>query len=264
MYHCGVMNEYDVSFGPGTEVVVDGKSKPPPSLLPSVPPSLLPSVPPSLLQSVVQSPDYIKVQPGDSVTLSCSFNTSHCAKDHISVIWKKRNSTSKIISWGNGTKNIVCENQMSTGGTSCVTDLTMIWMDLSSAGDETYLCEVTACGHTLQGRGTKVHLYNGEPCTKGSFDVFSLSPTAIALMGLNIAFGVSVLVLVLVLVVCSNHRKQDPDIGRGANQDIKGEDEIMYARVNVGPIRATEETPDEEASLYSQVKIRPKDTTSHK
>uniref|UniRef100_A0A3B4ARI3 Ig-like domain-containing protein n=1 Tax=Periophthalmus magnuspinnatus TaxID=409849 RepID=A0A3B4ARI3_9GOBI len=64
-YYCGIINTQDVLFGSGTVLELEGESKP--------------------MQSVLQSPDYIKVQPGDSVTLSCSFNTSHCPQDHTSL-----------------------------------------------------------------------------------------------------------------------------------------------------------------------------------
>ncbi|XP_055012204.1 T cell receptor alpha chain MC.7.G5-like [Boleophthalmus pectinirostris] len=228
-YYCGVMNEYDVNFGPGTVVVVEGKSRPPPSVLQTV----LPSV-----QSVVQSPDYIRVQPGDSVTLSCWFNTSLCTKDHISVQWKKKSSTSGTMSWSNGTKNIICENQVNTGETSCVH--TQTWSDLSSAEGEMFVCVVTACGHTLQGRGTKIQPHDTDSCIEGSSVVFCLRPTVLAVIGLST--GLAVPLLGLVCVLCRNHQKQEPDTGRGVHQDNQAEDGIIYARVNVSPSRGSRET----------------------
>ncbi|XP_055012190.1 uncharacterized protein LOC110170122 [Boleophthalmus pectinirostris] len=220
-YYCGVMNEHDVNFESGTVVVVEGKSRPPPSVL-----------------SVLQSPDYIRVQPEDSVTLSCWFNTSLCTKDHISVQWKKKISSSETMSWSNGTKNIICEKQVNTGETSCVH--TQTWSDLSSAEDEMFVCVVTACGHTLQGRGTKIQPHDTDSCIEGSSVVFCLRPTVLAVIGLST--GLAVPLLGLVCVLCRNHQKQEPDTGRGVHQDNQAEDGIIYARVNVGPSRGSRET----------------------
>uniref|UniRef100_A0A3B4AXI9 Ig-like domain-containing protein n=1 Tax=Periophthalmus magnuspinnatus TaxID=409849 RepID=A0A3B4AXI9_9GOBI len=170
-YYCGVINEYDVSFGPGTEVVVEGKSKPTPSPL----------------QSVVQSPDYIRVQPNESVTLNCSFHISLCTKDHVSVRWKKKSFTSEILSWSNGTNNIVCEDKLKIGETSCVHKLTLTWKEFSSAEDETYFCVVTACGLTLQGTGTRIYLHN--------ITTYSFYPNATALIWSYTVVGLVVFVL---------------------------------------------------------------------
>lgn len=135
-YYCGVMNFYDVNFGSGTVLVIKGDSRP--------------------MESVVQRPDNITVQPGDSVTLSCSFITSHCPEEHISGIWLKSGFTSEIISWINGNERVTCESRAHSGETTCVHNFTM--KALSSADDGTYLCVVTSCGQTLFGNGTRLHL----------------------------------------------------------------------------------------------------------
>ncbi|KAK7904653.1 hypothetical protein WMY93_017260 [Mugilogobius chulae] len=192
IYFCGVINEHDVDFGQGTEVVVKEKSKP------------------ASLQTVVQSPDYISVQPGDSVTLRCSFNTSNCPQDHIGVTWKRNSSASDIISQIYGTKKIHCESRSNTGEASCVHNLTM---SVSSADNGTFFCVVFACGNTLSGSGTKIQLYNIDDCINDSSDV---SPTVIGLTVSNIVFGVSL--LVLLWVVFSILRKQDDD--DGSKQDM--------------------------------------------
>ncbi|KAK7904655.1 hypothetical protein WMY93_017262 [Mugilogobius chulae] len=225
-YFCGVIKEKEVVFAPGTEVVVQGKSK----------------SPASLLQTVVQSPDYISVQPGDSVTLKCSFITSNCPQDHISVTWKKHSET---ISQ-NRSKKINCDGRANTGEASFVHNLTMT---VSSADDGTYLCVVFACGHILLGSGSKIHLK--DDCIKESSDVFDLSPKVFALTLLNIVLGVTV--LVLLCVVCNNLQKQDSvDIRDESNQNIQAEDGVIYAKVNIRPSRAARERPFEETVLYSQ------------
>ncbi|XP_055012612.1 uncharacterized protein LOC129409837 [Boleophthalmus pectinirostris] len=246
-YYCGVINEYDVTFGPGTVVVVEGKSRPPPSLLPSVPPLLLPSVPPSLLPSVLQSPDYIRVQPGDSVTLSCSFNTSLCPQEHTSFQWKKKSSTSEIILWSSGTKNIICENQVSTGETSCVHNLTLNWKDLSSAEDETYVCVVTACGHTLQGTGTRIYLHN--------IITYSFSPNVMAVIGSNIVVGLVVFVLLWGIWRSSNKSEVDSYDRRSSdNSEFQDDDTLTCAEESlVSSCRLTTMKHRRDPDIYSQV-----------
>uniref|UniRef100_A0A3B4AGI6 Ig-like domain-containing protein n=1 Tax=Periophthalmus magnuspinnatus TaxID=409849 RepID=A0A3B4AGI6_9GOBI len=132
-YYCGILNSFNVSFGSGTVLELEGESKP--------------------MQSVLQSPDYIKVQPGDSVTLNCSFNTSHCPQDHTSVTWVK-SSASEMISWNN-INEIVCDRK-NTEESGCVHNMTL--SNITSSADGTYLCVVTACGHMQTGTGTKIHV----------------------------------------------------------------------------------------------------------
>ncbi|XP_055012591.1 uncharacterized protein LOC129409829 [Boleophthalmus pectinirostris] len=227
-YYCGVIDEYGVSFEPGTEVVVvEGKSSLPPSL-----------------QSVVQSPDYIRVQPGDSVTLSCWFNTSLCTKEHISVQWKKKSSTSEIISWSNETKNIICENQVNTGETSYVHNLTLTWKDLSSAEDETYVCVVTACGHTLQGRGTRIYLQN---------ITHSFSPNVMAVIGSNIVVGLVVFVLLWGIWRSSNKSEMDT-YGHRSSYNSRDDDTLAYtAGSSVASSQLTPMKHRRDPDIYSQV-----------
>uniref|UniRef100_A0A3B4BH55 Ig-like domain-containing protein n=1 Tax=Periophthalmus magnuspinnatus TaxID=409849 RepID=A0A3B4BH55_9GOBI len=143
-YYCGInKNAHYLDFSAGTVVVVEGESR--------------------SMQSVVQSPDYIKVQPGDSVTLNCSFNTNLCPKENTSLTWIKSDSASQMASWNTGIMSTSCEKR-DTGETSCVSNLPLIWKDISSAEDETYFC--------------------------------SLSPAGVVLIVVSVAFAVTVLVLV--------------------------------------------------------------------
>uniref|UniRef100_A0A8C6SV57 Ig-like domain-containing protein n=1 Tax=Neogobius melanostomus TaxID=47308 RepID=A0A8C6SV57_9GOBI len=170
-YYCGIFKSRDVVFGSGTVLEIEGESEP--------------------VQSVLQSPEYIRAQPGDSVTLSCSFTSSQHQQEHTRVMWVKTGSDSQIISLKYGKENIFCED---TEEASCVHNLTL--KDISSAEDGTYLCVVTACGDTLIGNATTIHV-------NGPFD---LSTTVIALTVSNVVLGMAVVVLVWVL--CNYHRKQ--------------------------------------------------------
>ncbi|KAK7904654.1 hypothetical protein WMY93_017261 [Mugilogobius chulae] len=183
-YYCGVMNEYDVSFAPPTEVVVEDKDKPPDSLL----------------QTVIQSPDCISVQPGDSVTLKCSFNTSNCPQDQTSVIWKNKNATSESISWSNRTKPIYCESGGNIGEASCVHNLTLTWKDVSSDEDQTYFCAVTAY-----------------EC-----------PNAVALIGSSLVVGLVISVLLWGIWRTSIKTELDSCVGRSSHNN-KNDDTLTRA-----------------------------------
>uniref|UniRef100_A0A8C6WJH0 Ig-like domain-containing protein n=1 Tax=Neogobius melanostomus TaxID=47308 RepID=A0A8C6WJH0_9GOBI len=163
-YYCGIFKSRDVVFGSGTVLEIEGESEP--------------------VQSVLQSPEYIRAQPGDSVTLSCSFTSSQHQQEHTRVMWVKTGSDSQIISLKYGKENIFCED---TEEASCVHNLTL--KDISSAEDGTYLCVVTACGDTLIGNATTIHV-------NGPFD---LSTTVIALTVSNVVLGMAVVVLVWVV-----------------------------------------------------------------
>ncbi|KAJ0006334.1 hypothetical protein NQD34_013607 [Periophthalmus magnuspinnatus] len=165
-YYCGTNKDEYLDFSAGTVVVVEGESR--------------------SMQSVVQSPDYIKVQPGDSVTLSCSFNTNLCPKENPSITWIKSGSASQMASWNTGIMSTSCEKR-DTGEISCVSNLPLIWKDISSAEDETYFCVVTVCGHMLLGTGTRI---------KHGNDPQSLSLAGVVLTVVCVAFAVTVLVLV--------------------------------------------------------------------
>ncbi|XP_055085224.1 uncharacterized protein LOC129457145 [Periophthalmus magnuspinnatus] len=161
-YYCGIINSH-VLFGSGTVLELEGESKP--------------------MQSVLQSPDYIKVQPGDSVTLSCSFNVSLCS-EQTSVTWLKSALTTEIIAQTSGNKNKFCGN---AGEMACVHNLTL--NDVTSTQDGTYLCVVSACGHSLT--GTRIQVYGSDVS-----ELSDISPTVIILSVLNVVFCAAVVVLV--------------------------------------------------------------------
>lgn len=96
--------------------------------------------------SVVQQPEYKAVDPGDSVTLSCSVHTDHCAAEHTRVMWLKTSDRSppELIY----SKNNSC-HRMVDGETTCL-------YEHSCDHSATFYCVVTSCGQMLIGNGTRI------------------------------------------------------------------------------------------------------------
>uniref|UniRef100_A0A3Q3E441 Ig-like domain-containing protein n=1 Tax=Labrus bergylta TaxID=56723 RepID=A0A3Q3E441_9LABR len=161
-YFCGVLYLNDVRFGSGTFLMLKGANM--------------------ISDSIVQQPGSQTVQLGDSVTLSCSVNTGHCAGEHTGVMWLK-NSGAQIIS-SSGYKNHSCDRTES-GQTTCV--YTLLMRNIRYDDEGMYYCDVTLCGHMLSGNGTRININNTKPV--------ALSPAVIALILSNIALGIVTLVL---------------------------------------------------------------------
>lgn len=108
--------------------------------------------------SVVQQPESQSVQPGGSVTLSCSAHTGHCAAEHTSVMWLKNSlhSAPQMI-YSSGNKNRSCQGTES-GQTTCVYNL--LKRNLSSDDAGTYYCAVTSCGQITFGNGTRINVHS--------------------------------------------------------------------------------------------------------
>lgn len=137
-YYCGVMNLNEIQFGQGTYLMIKGAKM--------------------ISDSVVQQPESQSVQPGDSVTLSCSVLTGHCAAEHVSVMWLKTSdhSAPEMI-YSSGNKNDICQRTES-GETTCVSNLLM--RNLSSDDAGAYCCVVTLCGQILFGNGTRINIHS--------------------------------------------------------------------------------------------------------
>ncbi|XP_055012203.1 uncharacterized protein LOC129409711 [Boleophthalmus pectinirostris] len=218
-YYCGIYKNDYIDFRAGTVVVVEGESRSRPSVL--------------------QSPDYIRVQPGDSVTLSCSFNTSLCPEEDTSVTWAKSTSASQMSSWNPRITTMFCEKS-DIGETSCVHKVTLTWKDFSSAGVGTYVCVVTVCGHTLLGTGTRIKQGNEE----------RVSPAAVVLILVCVAFAVTVLLL---LRLIRKNKTQTTEVERDTHrspEDYEAEESHTYAQVNRRPAQAPAEL-----LTYSVVRI---------
>ncbi|XP_056298671.1 uncharacterized protein LOC130211728 isoform X1 [Pseudoliparis swirei] len=95
------------------------------------------------------------IQPGGSVTLSCTVHTGTCDGEH-SVYWFKDSEESHPgLIYTHGGRNDQCERKASTQKThTCVYNLPMKSLNRSDAG--TYYCAVASCGHMLFGDGTKL------------------------------------------------------------------------------------------------------------
>uniref|UniRef100_A0A3B4V798 Immunoglobulin kappa light chain-like n=1 Tax=Seriola dumerili TaxID=41447 RepID=A0A3B4V798_SERDU len=94
------------------------------------------------------------IQPGGSVTLSCTVHTGTCDGEH-SVYWFKDSEESHPgLIYTHGDRNDQCEKKPETQTQTCVYNLPMQSLNLSHAG--TYYCAVASCGHILFGNGTEL------------------------------------------------------------------------------------------------------------
>uniref|UniRef100_A0AAV2J9J0 Uncharacterized protein n=1 Tax=Knipowitschia caucasica TaxID=637954 RepID=A0AAV2J9J0_KNICA len=122
----------------------------------------------------------------------------------------------------------------------------LLWSQYVKSREEgTYLCVVSACGHTLT--GTRIHV-NGE-------ELLGLSPAVIVLTVLNIVLCSAV--VVLVRMVCSLRKNQlkEVDSGLGPTHREQAEDEVTYAGVKVVP-RSASVSQRLDPVVYSEVKKR--------
>ncbi|XP_041635637.1 uncharacterized protein LOC121504691 [Cheilinus undulatus] len=113
------------------------------------------------------------IQPGGSVTLSCTVHTGTCDGEH-SVYWFRNSEEAHPgLIYTHGGRNDQCERNPHSHTHTCVYNLNMRSLNLSHAG--TYYCAVVSCGHILFGNGTKLDFKDD----KGSLVVYILS-TALA------------------------------------------------------------------------------------
>ncbi|XP_023252411.1 immunoglobulin kappa light chain-like [Seriola lalandi dorsalis] len=105
-------------------------------------------------QALVHQSGSETIQPGGSVTLSCTVHTGTCDGEH-SVYWFKDSEDSHPgLIYTHGDRNDQCERKSETQTQTCVYNLPMQRLNLSHAG--TYYCAVASCGHILFGDGTKL------------------------------------------------------------------------------------------------------------
>uniref|UniRef100_A0A667ZA89 Ig-like domain-containing protein n=1 Tax=Myripristis murdjan TaxID=586833 RepID=A0A667ZA89_9TELE len=196
------------------------------------------------MMSVITQPESESVQPGDSVTLSCSVHTADCGGEDTSVFWLKSSESSgpEIISRGN--KSQSCKNTESgSPETSCVYKLPK--QNLSSDDAGTYYCVVASCGETLFGNGTKLYI-KGNSTTPSD-----LKTTVIVLALSNVVLGIATLVLVW------ERCKTRTESIRSSEGNQTG-DEVNYTAVTIAPRSSSSRTAvvkhSRDAVLYSEVR----------
>ncbi|XP_062240213.1 uncharacterized protein LOC133950061 [Platichthys flesus] len=105
----------------------------------------------SNIQALVHQTE--SIQPGGSVTLSCTVRTGTCDGEH-SVYWFKNSEEPQPgLIYTQRDRNDQCERKPDNQ-THCVYNLSMERLNRSHAG--TYYCAVAACGHIVFGDGTKL------------------------------------------------------------------------------------------------------------
>ncbi|XP_034712727.1 uncharacterized protein LOC117934816 [Etheostoma cragini] len=135
-YYCASSEAIVLDFKNGTIINVEGSGL---------------KVPATVHQSASES-----IQPGGSVTLTCTVLTGTCDGEH-SVYWFKKSEESQPgLIYTHGGRTDQCEMKHNTQPHTCVYKLPMKSLNLSHA--ETYYCAVASCGHILFGDGTKLEL----------------------------------------------------------------------------------------------------------
>ncbi|XP_060951840.1 uncharacterized protein LOC133028821 [Limanda limanda] len=131
-YYCLQSRSYVYEFMEGVTVSVKGSG--------------------SNIQAVVHQSE--SIQPGGSVTLSCTVHTGTCDGEH-SVYWFKNSEEPQPgLIYTHGDRNDQCLRKPDTQTHTCVYNLSMERLNRSQAG--TYYCAVAACGHIVFGDGTKL------------------------------------------------------------------------------------------------------------
>ncbi|XP_068570014.1 signal-regulatory protein beta-2-like isoform X1 [Cebidichthys violaceus] len=199
-YFCGVLQFKDIQFGTGTFLMLKGANV--------------------MSDSGVHQPESKSVQPGDSVSLSCSVQTGRCAAEHTSVTWLKTHHSAPKMIYSSGEKT--CQSE----GTTCL--YSHLMRNLSSDDAGTYFCFVTSCGQTLFGNGTRINIHNNA-VTKPA----ELSPAVIALMLSNIILGI--VTLILIWTLCKSRRKYSSEATDGSSEGHQTGDALIYAPVCLAP-----------------------------
>ncbi|XP_044196619.1 signal-regulatory protein beta-2-like [Thunnus albacares] len=210
-YYCGVMNLNDVQFGPGTFLMLKGAKM--------------------ISDSVVQQAESQSVQPGHSVTLSCSVHTDRCAAEHTRVLWLKNSdySAPEMI-YSSGNKNDTCQStETGSGEATCVYNLLM--RNLSSDDAGIYYCAVTSCGEVLFGNGTRININRDTAITKPA----ELSPTVIVLLLSNVSLGI--VTFILIWALCRSRRKDPTEANDGSSEGNQISQAVIYASVSAAPRR---------------------------
>uniref|UniRef100_A0A3B4V5Y6 Uncharacterized LOC111226892 n=1 Tax=Seriola dumerili TaxID=41447 RepID=A0A3B4V5Y6_SERDU len=191
-YYCVRSNLYEFEFCDGTTVTVQDSSL--------------------NVQAWVHQSGSETIQPGGSVTLSCTVHTGTCDGEHSVYCFKDSEESLPGLIYTHGDRNDQCERKSNTQPHTCDYNLPMQSLNRSHAG--TYYCAVASCGHILFGNGTKLDFENEDSL------VYLLSG----------ALGFSTILIVLlafsVCVIKSSVRFSDPS--KNNAEGSQNEDDIYY------------------------------------
>uniref|UniRef100_A0A674EE86 Uncharacterized LOC115194316 n=1 Tax=Salmo trutta TaxID=8032 RepID=A0A674EE86_SALTR len=141
-YYCGAMLVGKVKFGKGTVLIVKGSE--------------------SNCMYVLQQPVSESVQPGDSVTLSCTIHTETCAGEH-SVYWFRHGSGESCpgIIYTQRDRSDQCQKSPEAGSNTKRFVYNFPKRNLSLFDTGTYYCAVASFGEILFRNGTKLDVDYG-------------------------------------------------------------------------------------------------------
>ncbi|XP_060951292.1 uncharacterized protein LOC133028113 [Limanda limanda] len=201
----------------------------------------------SNIQALVHQSE--SIQPGGSVTLSCTVHTGTCDGEH-GVYWFKNSEEPQPgLIYTHGDRNDQCERKPDTQTNTCVYNLSIERLNRSHAG--TYYCAVAACGHIVFGDGTKLEFDD-----EVNWLVYFLSGA--------LGFTISLLLAVFLYKInkrrcwrCSESRTQPSSPSTTSAEGNQHADDLHYAAVNVNVAsrsrRQRDNTNDE--CVYSSVKL---------
>uniref|UniRef100_A0A3Q3GZG7 Ig-like domain-containing protein n=1 Tax=Labrus bergylta TaxID=56723 RepID=A0A3Q3GZG7_9LABR len=161
------------------------------------------------------------IEPGGSVTLSCTVHPGTCDGEH-SVYWFKNSHPGFIYTHGG--KNDQCVRKANSQTNTCTYNLPMKNLNISNTG--TYYCAVASCGHILFGNGTKLDSGDGLN-----------SPALVYFLSGALIFATILIVIMAFLLYKMNKRNRLLSQGMAANTayiflPIEA-DNLFYATLNV-------------------------------
>ncbi|XP_073693434.1 uncharacterized protein [Garra rufa] len=175
-YFCGVITLGELTFGPGTFLMLRGEHT---------------------TATVFQEPISDKVHIGDNITLTCRVQTSDekCKEGHHAYWFREtRDKSSSGIIYTDGDikkHEDICKDDFTTK--TCIYTLTKRNLSLSDSG--TYYCAALVCGKILFGNGTSLK-FSSIPDSE-----LTTSPLFLILVSSNI---ISMIIMILLVAVQLN------------------------------------------------------------
>uniref|UniRef100_H2N264 Novel immune-type receptor 9 n=1 Tax=Oryzias latipes TaxID=8090 RepID=H2N264_ORYLA len=133
-YFCGSSHSNMVEFGDGLFLSVEEKSP---------------------TEIIIQEPTSETIQPGGSITFSCTVHSGNCGEAQ-TVCWFRRGSQPGVLH----TQRKDCRPVAAPGPPSQSCTYSLQKKDLNSSDAGTYFCAVASCGKMLLGSGTKLIMTN--------------------------------------------------------------------------------------------------------